>query len=482
MCKTFFKSKLRSINKTKRYLKFFQTKWLAYAVIVLSLLGFIFIHNVYIKLVLSSCAITFIFLLNKTLISSSKTPLVRTPKIKRLFLICFSILLLVCLIPYAYIFIGLLYLAIPPFANGINFYDKQKNKEFILQAQNKLKHSQCKVIAITGSNGKTSVKNILFEILNIKYKTQCTPSSFNTPLGISKFINNELNFNTEFLILEYGARHKKDVLDLCKLFGADYGIITCINPQHLETFKNVDNIRKAKGELANFLGNKLCIFNLDNNHTKQLFIEKQGLKQSVSILSGADIYAKNIKIINGRTEFDICFNDSLTHLTTNLLGKHNVTNILLASSLALELGIDINSIAKIVENLKPTPHRLELIKTHINILDDSYNCSIESAKEALWVLKKFTGKKMVVTPGIIEGGKDQYYINYKLGKMCAFCDYVIIIGNTNKKAILDGLKSLEITRKNIFLCPNLEQAKRYFTLLNSGDTLLLLNDLPDDYN
>ena len=77
---------------------------------------------------------------------------------------------------------------------------------------------------------------------------------------------------------------------------------------------------------------------------------------------------------------------------------------------------------------------------------------------------------------------DQYYINYKLGKMCSICDTCIIIGNENKKAILDGLKSQNYNFKNIIICHNLEQAKTHFANLNNGDTLLLLNDLPDDYS
>ena len=92
------------------------------------------------------------------------------------------------------------------------------------------------------------------------YKVQATPMSYNTPLGISKFINEQLNFDTEFLILEYGARRKKDIQKLCKIFGADYGIITTVSPQHLQTFKSVENIFKTKSELANFLRFKTCVF------------------------------------------------------------------------------------------------------------------------------------------------------------------------------------------------------------------------------
>ena len=135
-----------------------------------------------------------------------------------------------------------------------------------------------------------------------------------------------------------------------------------------------------------------------------------------------------------------------------------------------------------IKNLKPLDHRLSLIKTHINILDDSYNCSPDSSKEALFVLSQLPNKKMVATPGIIEGGTDEYNINYQLGKNLSVFDYIIIVGEHNKKAILDGLKSQNYLETNIYFAPTLNDATQYFKLLKQNDNLLLLNDLPDDYN
>ena len=91
---------------------------------------------------------------------------------------------------------------------------------------------------------------------------------------------------------------------------------------------------------------------------------------------------------------------------------------------------------------------------------------------------------MIATPGIIECGKSKYKINFDLGKQMNFCDYIIIIGNENKKAILDGIKNSANTSKTkpqIFLSPTIEESKQHFAKLNNNDTLLLLNDLPDDY-
>lgn len=430
----------------------------------------------------------FIYILNLfyliNLIKSSKTPLKFTKKLSRLIAIAIIILFLLCFYKHSFLLLIALTFLTPPLANVINIYDKIKNQYYINQASKKLKNHPAQIIAITGSNGKTSVKNILAKMLSTEHIVQSTPASFNTPLGIAKFINNELLNETEFLILEYGARHKNDIKKLCNLFGADCGIITTISSQHLESFKSTENIFKAKQQLANFLQNKLCVFNIDNLYSKRMFEEKSGIKTSVSINQQADVFAEQIRIENAKTKFDIIINNQRHSLHTSLLGQHNVLNICLATALACHFEISTENIIASIESLEQIPHRLSLTQIHINILDDTYNCSPTSATEALRVLKSFSGKKMIVTPGIIECGKEKFGINFNLGKQLAFCDFCVIVGNENKKAIFDGLKT-EITKTTlqpkIFFTNTLDDAKQYFNKLNHRDTLLLLNDLPDDY-
>lgn len=381
----------------------------------------------------------------------------------------------------------------PIFANNLNFYDKIKNMTYIKKAKIKLKNSSAKVIAITGSNGKTTVKNILFEMLKTEYKILASPKSFNTSIGLSKFLN-ESDLNVDFVILEYGARHKNDISKLCKIFGADFGIETQIAPQHLQTFKCIENVANAKQKLSVFLKEKLCVFNVDNEHISKMYADKNGAKIAVSITNkNVDYFADNIKIENFKTNFNLHFLSSTLTCQTNLLGQHNVTDILLAFALAKHLNISNQNLQISIKNLPYIPHRLEYIKGAINILDDSYNCSPASAKNSIDVLLKCSGKKMVVTPGIIEGGKQQENFNFSLGKMLAKADFIVIVGNTNKSALEKGiLFQLKIDSinsnhnnlgtKKILFAPTLENAKQYFNLLNCDDTLLLLNDLPDDFD
>lgn len=466
-----------------RYFSFFKKKYVIFIIFYAILLIFlIFLKNLYILWLFSILVFSCQFVYIKSLIQNKKTPLKYTSRLKHSYLISVVILLGFSFFKFSVIACSILIYFLPPISNCLNLYDKLKNKKFIKQAQKKLKTLQLKIIAITGSNGKTSVKNILYEMLKTNYKVVKTPASFNTPLGIAMCINNDVDETTEILILEYGARRIGDIELLCKTFGADYGILTSISPQHLETFKNVSNIAKAKNELPKFLQNNLCVFNVDSPYSRDLFCKKTGRKIAVSCETKSNTYTSNIKIENGKTNFKFNINNQTFACSTKLLGKHNVMNILLALTIAKEFNITTEKIIEVIENLCPTPHRLELIKTHINILDDSYNCSLSSAKYAIEVLNCFAGKKMIVTPGIIEGGKQEKQLNFELGEMCASCDYVVIVGNHNKENLLLGLQTKNFDTKKILFAQNLEYAKQYFKLLSCGDNLLILNDLPDDYN
>lgn len=471
--------------QNRRYFKYFLNKKSIFILICLILFIFeLFIKNILFYIVVNTITYIMNLFYLKNLIKTSKTPLKFTRKLSRLYIISIFVLFAMCFYKNSFLLIIGLTFSTPPIANLINIYDKIKNRYYIHLASKKLKNHPTKIIAITGSNGKTSVKNILEKILSTEHKIQATPASFNTPLGIAKYINNELKFDTEFLILEYGARHKNDIKKLCALYGADYGIITTVSGQHLESFKSSENIFKAKQKLSDFLQNKLCVFNIDNIYTKRMFDEKTGDKISVSTNQKTDIFANNIKIENFKTYFNLHINNQTYPLQTSLLGRHNVLNICLATALATYLEIDNEHIVSEIIKLKQVQHRLSLTQSHINILDDSYNCSPASAKESLLVLKSFSGKKMIVTPGIIECGKEKYKINFNLGNHLAYFDYIVIVGNENKQALVDGIKK-EIDKNNlqprILFATTLNDAKQHFAKLNNNDTLLLLNDLPDDY-
>ncbi len=420
-------------------------------------------------------------------------------------IVIFSIILIFLLIFGNFIeyFIYFNYLFII-FANLLDFYKyfeiiyfNIKSKKFIS------KNTQITKIGITGSNGKTSIKNILFHLIKDDTKTVATPKNFNTPKGVKYTICKLTSCDTQCIIFEMGARKIGDIKKLCNLTQINMGILSNISPQHIETFKSIENVFKTKCELPNFLGEKLCVFNFNDRLSYLAYKQKSGKKILVGILSFScaikskkvveisrikldkkfkisfpkfDIYAKNIFVKNGLTHFTLV-SDKEYKLETKLLGKHNISNILQALAVAKNLGIKIETLAHKIATISPTPHRLEFIKTNINILDDSYNCSIASAKNSLDVLSSFPNKKVCCTPGIVEGGHMQFELNVALAKMMkSKCDMQIIVGKTNRLAFQSVLK------KSAYFVDTLNDAKRLFSLLKPNDTLLILNDLPDDYH
>lgn len=360
---------------------------------------------------------------------------------------------------------------------------------YIKKAQQKIKKMpKLKIIAITGSFGKTSVKNYLYEMLKTKYKVCKSEKSFNTEMGITKIILNNLNFNDEILILEFGADHKHDIKKLCKIAKPFFGIITGVTNQHLETFKTMENLINTKFELIEFMNPKGCVvLNYDNQITKDFYgkakIENKfliSLNNSNQNDDSISLWAKNVDCKFNKTNFVLCDKKNEIECSTNLLGKHNITNILLACKMALILGVNFDEIKNVIKHLSPTPHRLNLTQNCGKyILDDSFNANPEGVKYAVDVLKTFEGKKIVITPGLIELGDKQFEENVKLGFLLEDIDYVFIINQINKRAILKGLEN---SKNKVFCFDDLSTATQKLNeVFFEGDCVLFLNDLPDNY-
>lgn len=464
----------------------------------------------------------YLFVLILFLIKRKKIKFIFTARIFRLIFINLLLIIPFC---FANNYVAFTLSIITPlwlqFVNLLDVYRYSQDNKFLRSAIDKLEaNKNIIVIGITGSNGKTSVKEILYKLLSKKFDVIVTQKNQNTPKGAVIAINNFLTPKTQIFICEMGARQKGDILNLCNLVNPCIGIITSVSPQHLETFKNEKNVYYTKKELPDYLGDKYCVYNLDNPLTHEMYNEKSGSKSVISIKSKSNLYASNIKIVNFETYFDINYNNAVYPCHTKLLGEHNVTNILLALDVALHLGIDIHQAIQTIINLSPTSHRLEYVKSHIDIIDDSYNCSIDSARMALKVLNQSNKIKVVCTPGIIEGGKYQFKLNQDLSIMLnSTADIIIIVGKTNRKALISQLTNFEIlyispnkilnkfkrkyhinignlhihkvpieilqpsTKKRAYVVDTLDIAKKLFTkILNNNHILLLLNDLPDEYN
>lgn len=341
-------------------------------------------------------------------------------------------------------------------------------------------------IGITGSYGKTSTKYILNTILSEKYSVCISPYSFNTAMGLTKVVLDYLKPDNQILIAEMGAKQVGDIKELCDLIHPQYAILTSVAPQHLDTFGNLENITKTKNELIESLpvyGH--AVFNCDNAICQELS-EKCKVSHSTTSLENqkCTVFAKDIKTSSSGTEFVAVIGDEEIVCKTKLVGLHNVTNILMCIAMAKKLELTNAQIAKGISKLKPVAHRLELINSNgVKILDNSYNSSPESSVQSLNTLALFSGRKIVVTPGLIELGNREFEENKKFGENIAkIADIAIIVNETNKESLVQGLTDGGMQPENIFTTPTLDHAQlKLKEILQKGDVVLFENDLPDNY-
>lgn len=342
------------------------------------------------------------------------------------------------------------------------------------------------VIGITGSYGKTSTKFFLAKILSKKYNVFMTPASYNTTMGVVKAIREMLKPTHEIFICEMGARNTGEIKEICDIVLPDYGIITSVGPQHLETFKTIENVIKTKFELFDAVKDKQKVFlNADNSYIYEKASAENSVFYGINNKSAAYV-AENITCSYSGTDFVLNMPCEKLNLSTRLLGEHNVLNIAACCAVAHKLGVDSRDIAISVRMLEPVEHRLQMFDGgDVVIIDDSFNSNPSGAKAALNVLSKFDGTRILVTPGMIELGEKQEELNRAFGAQAAkVCDYIYIVGKVNYNAIAEGITSGQFDVENrLFAVSSPEQAVNMARMLQetSKKYVLLENDLPDNF-
>lgn len=432
----------------------------------------------------------------------TKLPLVYTKRIKRLYYSTFVLLFVIVLL-YKFNLINLFYILIIYqfivifkyfFLIIINYLNKPIEnlvyKYYYNKANKKLKSlTNMDVIGITGSYGKTSSKNILFDVLSEKYNVFKTPKNYNTDYGMMLSINNHLDKFNDYFIAEMGAFKRGEINRLCNFVKPKYGILTKIGPAHLDTFLNIENIMKTKFELIESLPHDgIAVLNGDDEYQLKYNIKNNCSKIWIGIDNkNVDVWATNIKLGSNGTNFKCHFNNDPKSYLINipLLGQANVYNVLASIALARELGMNMDQIISGISQIRQIEHRLELKYINgVTFIDDAYNSNPIGSKTAVEVLGLMPGKKIIVTPGMIELGKNQDELNKKFGMYIASnCDEVILIGKNQTKPIYDGLMESKFNKKNIYILNDVKEAFKLIGKLKDNDTYVLLeNDLPDIFD
>ena len=448
------------------------------------------------------CLFSYIYIRNVH-ITPQKTPLKMTGRMYRAVILMFflgslaTFALIICsalLIPlYSYGAVTLTPLLVPvlvPFTHWLmSPVENAVNKGFEFKAEKKLEQFPSLIkIGITGSFGKTSTKNFLTTILSEKYSVCATPFNYNTPMGISKAILQNLNVSHQIFIAEMGARQIGDVKKLCEFVKPQYGILTSIGQQHIATFKSFENVKRAKKELPDYLAENggYCVFNVDSEGVAEIASKANLTKAEVTVAHPADVWASDIITTKDGTSFTLHMLDKSYKCKTKLLGVHNISNILSCVAMAIKLNVEDEKIVAGIEKIQPVEHRLQIMQAdnEVTILDDTYNASIEGSKRALEVLKLFDNRrKVVITSGLIELGSLERLENYNFGaRIAEVANLVIIVNRTNYLAIKQGLIDAEFPEDKILVADTLVDTQKLLQeVIETGDVVLWENDLPDNY-
>ncbi|HUD09288.1 MAG TPA: UDP-N-acetylmuramoyl-tripeptide--D-alanyl-D-alanine ligase [Patescibacteria group bacterium] len=338
------------------------------------------------------------------------------------------------------------------------------------------------VIGITGSYGKTSVKEFLYAILKTEYPTLKTPESYNTVLGIAKVIDLELDESYKFFVCEMAAYKRGEIKELAEMLKPKYGILTGINEQHLEMFGLIGNTVAAKFELIEAIPqNGFAVINGGNDLVKNNY-QKYEKNVVVYGLGDFDFSAKHIKMDEEGSTFDLILNNKSYPCKTKLLGRSQIENMVAASAMAFKLGIKPAKIIEAIGNLSAVAHRLELRRTDkMIVIDDAYNSNVTGFKEALNLLGNFEDReKVIVTPGIVDLGAKTLEIHKKLGKLAEkICDEIVLVGKSDRT---NGLSAGVNNQKKVHWINSIRDLQTVLKTLNLKNPVVLLeNDLPDNY-
>ena len=347
------------------------------------------------------------------------------------------------------------------------FLEKIKQIYYINKAKEKLRRQKIKIVAITGSYGKTSCKNYIYQLINKQFNVLVTPKSYNTLNGILISINKLLKPFHEVLIVEIGVDEKNAMNKYLKHFSFDVCVVTCIGNQHIKTFKTIENIKKEKTKLL-YAAKETIILNKDDDNLKDLLFDKQTITCSANN-NNADIFVKqendllNIKIY-----------DNFYTTKSSLIGIHNICNLALCIGVSKAINTSNDVIINAISHLKNVDHRLSIKKDgKWTIIDDSYNSNYVGFKNALNVLKAYPCYKVLITPGVIEQSKNNNEDKNLAKVIEENCDLVILINNPSISNYIENkLSFTHFIEAYTYLKGN---------YLDKEMVILIENDVPDIY-
>lgn len=355
------------------------------------------------------------------------------------------------------------------------YYDRT-----IAKAMQKLsRNKKITVIGITGSYGKSSTKEFVAQVLQNKFSVIKTIGTNNTPIGIAQTILKYLKPYTQIFVVEMGAYKRGEIAELCNIVKPKIAILTAVNNQHISLFGSLSDTMAGKYELIESLPKSgIAIFNGSNENARILY--EQTKKRRFFYYVGdskkihAEIRATNIVVHQECVEFDVLLDGRKVRFKANLLGRHNVENLLPAILIAKRFGMTFKEIKEAVLKIQPLPMTTRPIKMKNGVvfIDDTFNANASSLKSASNYMKVYKGRRILVFHPIIELGREAERVHYTIGKESAkIFDYIFLTNSNFSQSFIKGAKEEGLEKGIWVLTP--KEIREYLPQLLKRDTVVL---------
>ena len=359
--------------------------------------------------------------------------------------------------------------------------EDRAGRRFVDQATGRLARVAPRIVGITGSYGKTSVKNHLTALINGDLAAVPSPRSFNNRAGLARAVNEHLAEGTDVFIAEMGTYGPGEIADMCGWCPPSISIMTAIGPVHLERFGSLEVTLAAKAEITRTA--EVVVINIDDDLlaglADRLALAGKGVIRVASVRRDADVVVSTDGVAWG-IELD-----GVRIGATPVLTGLQPTNVACAIGAAIALGLDPTVVAGRVASLTTVENRLGVARapSGVTVIDDTFNSNPAGADAALTVLGGLvaSGRRVVVTPGMVELGPRQHEENEQFGRRAAdVADVVLVVGKTNRRSLVRGIECSGSAE--LIMVPTRDKAVQWVRAnLGADDAVLYENDLPDNY-
>ena len=358
-------------------------------------------------------------------------------------------------------------------------FEQRQGEHWVRGAAEALQRVGPTVVAITGSYGKTTTKNLVAHLLRDARSVVASPASFNNRMGLARAINENLSDGTEIFVAEMGTYGPGEIADLCRWIPPDVAVITALGPVHLERMGSIENIARAKREILEAA--PVAVVSVDHPLLRDIVAGEKSRREVITV--------------SGESRDDATVSaagDGRVRVAGREIGRFPVDaahpgNVAAAIGVCLALRVDPETFAARLADLPSVPHRRTRGRSErgFEIIDDTFNANPAGASAALDLLTRLgapQGRKVVVTPGMVELGAEQESANAAFAAEAGrrgVTDFVVV-NRTNRRALVTGAQAGGV--RSVILFDTRDEAVRWVRgNLGAGDAVLYENDLPDHY-